>query len=92
MIAHPVPAVRTYLFVWLALMGFLALTLGSAYVDLGWMNSVLNVGIAVVKAILVMLFFMHLRSSDYVLRIFAAAGFFWLALLIGLSMTDFGTR
>ena len=92
MIGHPVPAVKTYVFVWLALMGLLLLTLDSAYVSLGWLNGVLNIGIAVAKALLVMLFFMHLRSSHYVLRIFAAAGFFWLALLIGLAMTDFGTR
>lgn len=92
MIIHPVPAVKTYVIVWLALMSLLGFTLGSAYVNLGWLNSVLNIGIAIAKSLLVMLFFMHLRSSHTVLRVFAAAGFFWLALLIGLAMTDFATR
>ncbi|MGI9024577.1 MAG: cytochrome C oxidase subunit IV family protein [Burkholderiaceae bacterium] len=92
MITHPIPTARTYLFVWLALMVLLLLTLGSAYVSLGWLNSVINLAIAAAKALLVMLFFMHLRSGHYVLRIVAAAGFFWLALLIGLAMTDFATR
>jgi cytochrome c oxidase subunit 4 len=46
----------------------------------------------VAKALLVMIFFMHLRSSHYVLRIVAAAGFFWLAILIGLAFTDFTSR
>ncbi|MGH8800315.1 MAG: cytochrome C oxidase subunit IV family protein [Casimicrobiaceae bacterium] len=47
---------------------------------------------AVAKALLVMIFFMHLRSGHYVLRIVAAAGFFWLMLLIGLASTDFLMR
>jgi caa(3)-type oxidase subunit IV len=41
---------------------------------------------------LVMIFFMHLRSSHYLLRIVAAAGFLWLALLIGLAFTDVAVR
>ncbi|HXU67588.1 MAG TPA: cytochrome C oxidase subunit IV family protein, partial [Casimicrobiaceae bacterium] len=92
MIRHPVAAVRTYVLVWVALMILLTLTLGSAYIPLGSLNTVINLGIAVAKALLVMLFFMHLRSGHPVLRIFASAGFFWLALLIGLSLTDFLTR
>ena len=70
----------------------LLLTLGSAYLSLGWLNGVVNLAIAVAKALLVMIFFMHLRSSHYVLRHLAAAGFFWLAILIGLSLSDFLAR
>jgi cytochrome c oxidase subunit 4 len=92
MIAHPVPRARTYVFVWLGLIGLLLLTLGSAYMRLGALNSAINLAIAVAKALLVMLFFMHLRSAHYMLRIAAAAGFFWLAILIGLSLTDFLAR
>ena len=92
MIRHPVSPAKTYALVWLALLGLLLTTLGSAYVNLGWLNSVINIGIAIVKALLVMTFFMHLRSSQVVLRIVAAAGFFWLALLIGMALTDLLTR
>ena len=92
MISHPVAAARTYVLVWLGLITLLLLTLGSAYLPLGWLNGVVNLAIAVAKALLVMIFFMHLRSSHYVLRIAAAAGFFWLALLIGLASADFLTR
>jgi cytochrome c oxidase subunit 4 len=70
----------------------LLLTLGSAYLPLGWLNGVVNLAIAAAKALLVMIFFMHLRSSHYVLRLAAAAGFFWLAILIGLSLSDFLAR
>jgi cytochrome c oxidase subunit IV len=92
MISHPVAAARTYVLVWLGLITLLLLTLGSAYLPLGWVNGVVNLAIAVAKALLVMIFFMHLRSSHYVLKIAAAAGFFWLALLIGLSLADFLAR
>jgi cytochrome c oxidase subunit 4 len=92
MIRHPVAAASTYVWVWIGLLALLILTLGSAYVSLGWLNGVVNLAIAVAKALLVMAFFMHLRSSHYVLRLFAAAGFFWLAILIGLSLSDFLAR
>lgn len=92
MISHPVAAARTYVLVWIGLLTLLLLTLGSAYLPLGWLNGVVNLAIAIAKALLVMIFFMHLRSSHYVLRIAAAAGFFWLALLIGLSLADFLAR
>jgi cytochrome c oxidase subunit 4 len=92
MIAHPVSPARSYVLVWVALLALLLLTLGSAYLKLGWANGAINLAIAVAKALLVMIFFMHLRSSHYVLRIFAAAGFFWLAILIGLAFTDFTSR
>jgi cytochrome c oxidase subunit IV len=92
MIAHPVARARTYVLVWVALIGLLLLTLGSAYLKLGSLNSAINLAIAAAKALLVMFFFMHLRSAHYMLRIAAGAGFFWLALLIGLSLTDFLAR
>jgi cytochrome c oxidase subunit 4 len=92
MIAHPVSDKRLYVLVWLGLLLLLLLTIGSAYLRLGWMNSAINLGIAIAKALLVMIFFMHLRSGHPMLRIVAAVGFLWLVLLIGLAFTDFATR
>jgi cytochrome c oxidase subunit 4 len=87
-----VPEVRTYLVVWVGLLTLLTLTLGSAYVPMGTLNTVANLGIAVAKAALVMLFYMHLRQSSGLTRLFAVAGFVWLGLLIGLTLTDVLTR
>lgn len=89
MISHPIAAARTCVLVWIGLLTLLLLTLGSAFLSLGWLNGVVSIAIASAKALLVMIFFMHLRASHYVLKIVAAAGFFWLALLIGLSLVDF---
>jgi cytochrome c oxidase subunit IV len=92
MITHPVPSVRTYVAVWLALIVLLLATLGSAFIPLGVGNAAINLAIAVAKSLLVVFFFMHLRSAHPVLRIVATAGFFWLAILLGLSLTDFAVR
>jgi cytochrome c oxidase subunit 4 len=82
----------TYVLTWLALMAFLALTLGSAYLPMDAWNSVANLGISCAKALLIAVFFMHLRSAGALLRIVAFTGLLWLALLFGLSWTDFGAR
>ena len=69
MISHPVLPAKAYVLVWLALIALLLLTLGSAYLRLGWANGAINIAIAVIKALLVMIFLMHLRSGHYLLRI-----------------------
>lgn len=82
----------TYLLVFVALLILLALTVAVAYVDLGLLNPIITVTIAVAKALLILLFFMHLRHSSHLTWIVAAAGFFWLGILIVLTMSDFLTR
>jgi cytochrome c oxidase subunit 4 len=65
---------RTYLLVYLALLLLLAATVGVAFVNLGALNLILALTIAVVKAVLVVLFFMHVRGSDTLVRFFVLAG------------------
>lgn len=75
-----------------ALMVLTAATVFVANFDLGWANDVVAMGIAVTKALLVLWFFMHLRYSTRVTVLTAVAGFFWLAILIFLTMNDYATR
>lgn len=82
----------TYILTWIALMIFLALTCASAYVPMGEWNAVVNMGISCAKALLIAVFFMHLRNAGTLLRIAAVTGLLWLALLFGLSSADFATR
>jgi len=91
MSSHITPR-RTYIFVYLALLILLGGTIGVAYVDLGIWNTVAAITIAVVKALLVVLFFMHVKYSNNLTRVYVLAGFLWLALLIGLTLTDYLTR
>ena len=86
------PPLRHYVLTWIALLVLLALTTASAFVPLGALNLAANLGIAVVKAALVVLLFMHVRSAPPMARVAAVAGLFWLALLVCLSSVDFLTR
>jgi cytochrome c oxidase subunit 4 len=81
-----------YFLTWLALMILLALTFGSSYIPMGPWNTVANTGISCVKALLIAIFFMHLRNAGALLRIAAFTGLVFLALLFGLSSADYVTR
>lgn len=87
-----VAAKKTYFAVWGTLLVLLLLSWGSAYLPLGSLNVLINLVIAAVKALLVMFFFMHLRSSDPLIRVVAFAALFWLVILATLSLSDFLTR
>ena len=76
----------------LALMLLLALTWGIGYIDLGPFNLVVALAIAITKAMLVILFFMHIKGSSRLLHLAAAAGVMWLAILIALTLSDYFTR
>jgi cytochrome c oxidase subunit 4 len=86
------PPVRVYIFTWLALMALLAGTFALAHFHLGAANTAVGLAIAAAKAVLVGLFFMHLRRASALVAVFAVATIFWLAVLFGLSGTDYATR
>jgi cytochrome c oxidase subunit 4 len=81
-----------YYAVFAALIVGTALTVAVAFVDLGAMNNVLMLGIAVTKAMLVILFFMHVRWSTRLTWVVVASGFFWLLILFSLTMSDYLSR
>lgn len=75
-----------------ALIVLTVLTYMVALIDLGRLNIVVALAIAVTKAMLVVLFFMHVWYSNRLTKVVVIAGFFWLALLIVLTMADYFTR
>jgi cytochrome c oxidase subunit 4 len=81
-----------YFLIFGALMVLTVVTYLVALVDLGRMNVVVALAVAVTKAVLVVLFFMHVRYSNRLTKIVVIAGFFWLALLIVLTLSDYFTR
>jgi cytochrome c oxidase subunit 4 len=91
MSAHIVP-VKTYVGIFIALLVLTALTTGVAFMDLGPFNTVVALTIAVVKMLLVILFFMHVKYSSGLTRIVIVAGFFFLAILVSLTLADEVTR
>jgi cytochrome c oxidase subunit 4 len=91
MSGHVVPK-KLYLLVFAALIVFTALTTAIAYVNLGKWNTVVALAIAVSKASLVALFFMHLRWSSSLLRMVVLAAVMWFAILVVLTLSDEFTR
>lgn len=90
--SQPIVAKKTYVAVFLCLIGLTILTTGVAYIDLGPFNTVAALAIAFAKMLLVILFFMGLRHGTGLMKVVILAGFFWLALLVSLTLTDYRTR
>lgn len=86
------PTARTYLINGVALLGFLALTIAAAYINLGALNTMVAMSISAAKAALIVLFFMHMRYSKPVMWLFVGAGFFWLGIMLVLAMSDYLSR
>ncbi|HEX3127306.1 MAG TPA: cytochrome C oxidase subunit IV family protein [Thermoanaerobaculia bacterium] len=89
---HHVTSVGLYVGVFFALLVLTAATVIVANFDLGWANNVVALTIAVTKALLVLIFFMHLRHSTRLTVLTALAGFFWLGILLVLTLNDYFTR
>ncbi len=89
---HHIMPFRTYLNVFGLLMALTLLTVGIAYVDLGPLNIFVAVGIASAKAYVVILYFMHVKYSNKIIWLTAAAGFLFFILLLGLTLSDYATR
>jgi cytochrome c oxidase subunit 4 len=84
---------KTNIAVWLALLVLTGVTAGIAFVDLGPFNTVVALVIATVKALLVVLIFMHVKyASDKLVKVVVISAIFFLFLLLGLSLADYTTR
>ena len=88
---HIVPT-RVYYLIFAALMVGTAITVGVAFVDLGPLNAIVALTIAVLKATLVVLFFMHVRYSTRLTWAVVVGSVFWLGLLLALTFSDYLTR
>jgi len=90
--SHPVTPVRVYVSVWAALICLTVATYAISRVDLGEWNFVVAMTIAVIKASLVVLFFMHVKGSSSMTKLFVVAGFFWMAILFVFVLSDYLSR
>lgn len=89
---HIVP-VKVYVTVFAALIVLTATTTGVAFINLGGdLNAIAALTIAICKALLVILYFMHVRYSSRLTWVFVGAGVFWLMILIALTLSDVLTR
>jgi cytochrome c oxidase subunit 4 len=75
-----------------ALMVLTAVTVGVAFINLGALNFPVAISIAVLKATLVILFFMHAKYSSRLTKLVIGGAFFFLFLLLTLTLTDYMSR
>ena len=89
---HIVP-VRVYITIFLSLMVGTAITVWAAFKDFpGPLNVIIAMTIAVVKATLVVLYFMHVRYSARLIWVIVASALFWMGILFALTFSDYWTR
>jgi len=82
----------TYYAIFAALMVLTAVTVAAAFVNLGSFNFPVALSIAITKATLVILFFMHVKYSSKLTKLFVVMAFFFVSILFALTMSDYLTR
>jgi cytochrome c oxidase subunit IV len=83
---------KIYIAIFAALMIGTALTVWAAFQNFGPFNIVIALSIATIKATLVVLYFMHARYSPKRTHLVIVCAIFWLAIMLGLTLTDYDTR
>ena len=85
---------RTFdVFIFVILLTLTGVTVGAAYINLGPLNPIVALTIATIKAVLVVLFFMHVKhTSEHMTKVVIISAVFWLLLLLTLSLADYATR
>ncbi len=92
---EPHVPVSTYIRIFVALMVLMFLTVAAAFLPheaMGNWSIIIALAIATVKALLVILYFMHVKYASPLVRIFVIAGFVWFFIALGLTFTDYLTR
>jgi cytochrome c oxidase subunit IV len=89
---HHAESIKIYILVWAALIALTFTTVLVSEIELGEWNVVVAITIAVIKALLVVLFFMHVKDSSQLTKLFVVAGFFWMMILFALTFGDYLSR
>lgn len=92
---EPHVPVRTYFIIFAALMVLMLLTVAAAFLPherMGNWSIIIALGIATLKAVLVVLYFMHVKYASPLVKIFVIAGFMWFFIALGLTFSDYLTR
>ena len=89
---HIITPVSTYVTIFVSLLVLTGLTYIVALQDFGWLNTPIALGVALLKASLVVIYFMGLRYNTPLTKVTAVAGFFWLLILFGITLSDYLTR
>lgn len=89
---HHIVSPLEYTYVFAFLLVFTAITVLAAYFNLGALNPIIALAIASTKAVVVMLFFMHVKYQSKLIKMTVGAGFFTFFVLIMMTMADYMSR
>lgn len=89
---HHIVTPAQYLLVYIALLVGTGLTVAAAYVDMKVLNPIVALGIACAKAVIVILFFMHVKFQSRLIKMTVASGFFTFLILITMTLSDYISR
>ena len=89
---HHIVQPKTYIIVFVTLLAFTAITVAAAFVNLGVFNPIIALAIACTKAVIVILFFMHVFFQSRLIKLTVMSGFFTFLILITMSLSDYLSR
>ncbi|HUP38589.1 MAG TPA: cytochrome C oxidase subunit IV family protein [Vicinamibacterales bacterium] len=89
---HHIVPLKIYYGIFAILLVLTGVTVGVAYIDLGRWNTVAAIAIACFKAMIVVLYFMHVKYSTRLIKLTVIAGVYWMVILFGLTLSDYLTR
>ncbi len=84
--------IKSYLAIFFALMVLTAITVWVSFIDLGYFNTFVALGVACIKAFLVIAFFMHVNHSEKLIWLFIGIGVYWLGIMLLFTFADYATR
>jgi cytochrome c oxidase subunit 4 len=89
---HHIVSPVIYIIIGGSLLVLTGVTVGASYLELGIFNPIVAIAIACVKAVLVVLFFMHVKYSSKLTKLTVFAGLFTFLVLIGMTLSDYASR
>jgi cytochrome c oxidase subunit 4 len=89
---HHIISPATYGIVFATLLVGTGITVAAAFVNLGIFNPIVALAIACTKAVIVILFFMHVKYQSKLVKLTVTAGFFTFLVLITMTLTDYISR
>ena len=90
--SHHVVPTRIYYGIFAILLTLTGVTVVAAYIDLGRLNTVVALAIACFKALIVVLYFMHVKYGSRVIKLTVIAGLYWMGIIFALTLGDYLTR
>jgi cytochrome c oxidase subunit IV len=89
---HHIVGPKTYILVYISLLVFTGITVAAAFFNMGILNPIVALAIASIKAVIVILFFMHVFFQTKLIKMTVAAGFFTFLILITMTLSDYISR